>query len=183
MRRALAALLLVLMAACATMGKPSVNGVLKANALAFASAADAYTTMMERGRVSHDKAKWASAALVQPASDLKAFRALLAGCAAPCDVEQITAGLQPSLRELERKLREEQAATKAAQARSRDAVSSQSLLGSIIVINDALQLIDAAAKLFSAFSGLDNTTDAQVDAAFAKLDASRAALDKAIAAY
>lgn len=175
-------------AGCATGGgKPSANGLLKANAEAFAGAADAYATMLARGRIGVDKAKWASAALEQPASDLLAARAVLIGCPDPCsDLRRITDGLRPSLLELERKLREEEAAAKRAQevaARSRDAGASRSLLGVVGGINDALLLIDSVNRLRDAFTGLDTTTAAEVDTAFARLDASRKALSDAIAAY
>ena len=173
---------LVALGGCATTGaSPNANGYLTLTAGAFTSSTSVYTSMLDRGRVSAAQAKEFDAKLAQPESNLLIARAALVGCPDPCDAFKIVQGdLRKSLLDLEKDLREKQAETQRAIARSRDANASRSLLSVVVGINDALTVIEAFKGLSDSLQGSGAATDADVDAAFARFAAARAGLNESI---
>jgi hypothetical protein len=111
----IAALALALLAACAT-GAPSINTQLKAGYDTTAAYADLARTSLLRGRITPAQAAKASTNAKKARDTLDAARIALAGCKPelPCtEYTNLMGALQPTLLELERELRAQEAKEKA----------------------------------------------------------------------
>jgi hypothetical protein len=111
----LAACALALLTACAT-GAPSINTQLKAGYATTAAYVDLARTSLLRGRITEEQASKASANAKKARDTLDAAALALAGCKPdlPCtEYTNLMSALQPTLLELERELRAQEAKEKA----------------------------------------------------------------------
>lgn len=188
-------LIAALLAGCANLTgtgeKPNANGYLVLGVNAGSGAAEVYTSMIKRGALSKAKGAVLDGQLDQFEATMIAWRTALIGCAESCDAADLyRKQARELLLELEKKLREEQAAAapqaKAA-VKARDAAvgtraagesraAAQSWLSIIAALNSALDLFDAWTRFQQGAQGMSQATELDVDAAFARFSAARDAL-------